>query len=167
MRNPFSRDTFGQPPDPSAYGVSQAAMGAVAPDERVRRALEATDYPYTLTPNHNFNVTLNYTSQGRTQVVYIASGTQTLRDQEWRRVWSWALTVPGSLGWDQALALLDEDNVPPLGSWFTSVADGKTSVGFHLRVPADATPAVLDAAIQAVAEAADDLELSSVGTDEN
>ena len=98
--------------------------------------------------------------------VIVASQTRTSRGREWRRLWSWAFDVPGRLPWDQALALLDESNLPLLGSWFTSVENNTTSVGFHMRVPADAPPAELDAAIQAVAEAADDLEKATVGTDD-
>ena len=121
MRNPFSRDAFGQGPDMSAYSVGQGQTATgTAPDERVRTALQAAGYSSPLvTEAHNFTVTLNC-ADGRTQQIFIASPTQTVRGREWRRVYSWAYDAAGGLSLEQAAALLDEAKTPVLGSWFLS-----------------------------------------------
>jgi hypothetical protein len=167
MRNPFSRDAFGQGPDMSAYNVGQGqtGAGAVSPDERVRTALQAAGYGNPLvTEAHNFTVALNC-ADGRTQQIYIASQTQTVRGREWRRVYSWSYDAAGGLSLEQASALLDEAKTPVLGSWFTSQGDERVWVGFQIMVPADCPPEELDAAIYEVAWEADVMERASVGTD--
>lgn len=164
MRNFFFRNTFDHKPATLAYAVDQEVS---EPDERVRLALTVADYTPQENSAHDFNVTINYSSDGRSQLIYIGSGTQTNRDREWRRVWSWAFDVPGKLPWDQALALLDPTKRPMIGSWFTLETDDTTSVGYQIMVPAGASPSELDAAIQTVAEWADDLEKATVGTDIN
>jgi hypothetical protein len=165
MNNPFSRVNFGQATDPSAYGFTPAQTGLSGPDERVRRALEGASTPFQVTPAHNFGVTLIYSQEGRSQLVFIGSETHISWQREWRRVWSWAFEVQGKLPWDKALTLMDEKNRKPVGSWFLCDEGGKTSVGYHMMVPADASPAELDAAIQSVGEYADDMEKMTVGTD--
>lgn len=166
MNNPFRRVSFGQTPDPSAYGTtSPAASSPDAPDERVRRGLEATSTPYQVTPGHNFGVTLRYSEDARTQLVFIGSDTQTLLRGEWRRVWSWSFAGPSPLPWDKALSLLDEKHRRAVGSWFVSVEGSQTSVGYHMMVPADASPEELEDALQAVGAIADEMEKATVGTD--
>jgi hypothetical protein len=170
MRNTFSRDAFGQAPDVSAYNVGQGAAQPVTPDERVRLALEAANYPFLVTPGHNFTIPFTLTvgqDKERTQRVYINSVTCAVRGREWRRVYSYAFSLEGGLTLDRARALLDEGNMPQLGSWYVNESEGRTWVGFNLALPADCPPAELDAAIRTVAVEADAMERDSVGTDDN
>jgi hypothetical protein len=172
MLNPFNRGGAGQTPDMSAYDFSQnkgawdvgQTPGA---DERVRQALEAEAWPYEISPNHNFRVIVNYSGEGRTQLVFVASQTSAVRGREWRKVWSKAFEVIGRLAWEQALALLLDSDRHARGGWYIEEWDGNTAAFFQVSLPADATPADLEDTIYTVAEVADEMEKATVGTDAN
>jgi hypothetical protein len=166
MLNPFSRDRSGQTPDPSAYSFGQVPATSGA-DERVRRTLEAINWSYEVSPFHNFRVIANYSGEGRSQLVFIASETGTYRNREWRKVWSEAFDVAGRLPWEQALALLIDSDRHPFGGWYIEEANGRTAVYFQMSLPADAPPAELEDAILLVAQVADEMEKATVGTDAN
>ena len=145
---------------------SAGAAGGDGPDMRVARALEATGTPYRIAGAF-FSVTITYPAEGRSQMVLISSRTQSSGTREWRKVWSEAFDVAGTLSWEQAMMLLKKGDNTAFGGWYVSEDAGRSSVNFQASVPADAWPAELEDAILMVAEAADDMEKAVLGTDAN
>jgi hypothetical protein len=168
MRNPFSREGFGQTPDPSAYGVGQgqSAPAAVVADDRVRQALDAIGYGYSIGNDFKtFYVTIRYPDTGRSQSVQVESATQSDLGPPWRRIWSESFGLTGRLTWEKALALLADNDRRTFGAWTVAERDGQTKVWFRVSIPADSPPPVLKEAILMAAWAADEMERATTGED--
>jgi len=135
-------------------------------DRRVAQALRAAGYSYTVDDDGDYAVTVRFREDNRTQLVWIASSTREIAGAEVRRVWSPAYKSTKPLSASLARRLLEENLGTGIGYWAATETEGTTLVVFCTQVSADADPTILDAAIQAVAATADELEKELLGSDD-
>jgi hypothetical protein len=135
-------------------------------DRRVAQALRAAGYFYRVDDNGNYIVTVRFRVDNRTQLVWIASSTREIAGAEVRQVCSPAYVSTKPLSASLARRLLKENAGTGIGYWAAAETEGMTLVLFCTQVSADADPTILDAAIQAVAATADELEKELLGSDD-
>jgi len=129
----------------------------IPPDPRVSRALDAEKLRFEIEDSGEYSVVIEWSNDGgRTQLVRIPSDTFRWQGSEYRDVYSVAFVTDPGKPVDGALAnrLLIENNDSLLGFW----AKQDDVVMNIARIPADAPPSMLRAAVFFVGETADDLE---------
>jgi hypothetical protein len=133
-----------------------ASVGAATtPDPTVRRMLEAKGTPFDVDSDGDYKITVNFQSEGRTQLVFVRSVVETYGKHRVREIWSYG--YQGDKDQFPALVanrLLEASNRVILGSW---VKQSKSAV-FVVKVSAEASADELDGAIDAAATAADEME---------
>lgn len=133
-----------------------ASVGAAtAPDQSVKRNLEAKGTPFEVDSDGDYKVTVNFKDEGRTQLVFVRSVVETYGKHRVREIWSYGYQSDK----DQfsplvANRLLEASNRVILGSW---VKQSKSAV-FVVKISAEASADELDGAIDAAATAADEME---------
>jgi hypothetical protein len=147
-----------------ALGVSVAqAQDAPAPapaptaDARVERLLKEVAAEYTVDEDGDFRLVYDI-GGGRSQLVWIPSGTSNFGPLEIRQVWSIAHRSRGPLPVDLANRLLDRNGAVILGAWLTEPAGDELGVIFAVQVAAETDALSLRSAIHAVATTADAME---------
>jgi hypothetical protein len=137
---------------------------AKAPDARVEANLEAAGLAYKLDDG---DYRLNYDlPNGRSQLVWVASGTATLDKLEIRDVWSVAYRAKGALPYEMSLRLLMENARMILGAWQVNQGTDEYLVVFSAPVSATADAATLQEVIEVVTLSADRIEKELTGKDE-
>ena len=131
------------------------SVAAATPDPIVKRMLDAKGTPFEVDDDGDYQILVSYKDEGRTQLVFVRSVIETYGKQRVREVWSYGYQTDK----DQfpslvANRLLDASNKVKLGSW---VKQGKSAV-FVVKISAEASADELDAAIDAAAAAADEME---------
>lgn len=135
----------------------QAQEKRIPPDPRISRALDAEKLRFEIEESGEYSVVIEWSNDGgRTQLVRIPSDTFRWQGAEYRDVYSVAFVTDKGRPVDGALAnrMLVENNDSLLGFW----AKQDDVVMNIARIPADASPSVLRAAVFFVGETADDLE---------
>ena len=148
---------------PVAPEPAEAKAGK-APDARVEANLKAAGLAYTLDGG---DFRLNYDlPDGRSQLVWVASGTATLDRLEIRDVWSVAYRAKGALSYEMSLRLLMENARMILGAWQVNQGADEYLVVFSAPVSATADAATLQEVIEVVTLSADRIEKELTGKDE-
>lgn len=143
---------------PSSAVAEDAAM-----DPRVEAALKASGLAYGIDGG---DFRLKYELDGgRSQLVWVASGTATLAELEIRDVWSVAYRAKGPVPPDMALRLLTENARMILGAWQLNQGRDEYLVVFSAPVSATADPATLAEVIEVVTLSADRIEKELTGQD--
>ena len=147
-----------------ALGASVArAQDAPAPtpaptaDARVERLLKDVAAEYTVDEDGDFRLVYDI-GGGRSQLVWIPSGTSEFGALEIRQIWSIAHRSKGPLPADLANRLLDRNGAVILGAWLTEPAGDELGVIFAVQVAAETDALSLRSAIHAVATTADAME---------
>jgi len=155
-----------------ALGASVAqAQDAPAPapaptaDVRVERLLKDVAAEYTVDEDGDFRLVYDI-GGGRSQRVWIPSGTSDFGALEIRQVWSIAHRSQGPLPADLANRLLDRNGAVILGAWLTEPAGDEIGVIFAVQVAAETDAVSLRSAIHAVATTADAMEKELTGKDD-
>lgn len=133
-------------------------------DPRLRAALEAEGFEYTVSRGGDLQVLIHFNEDDRSQYVRLQSSTRRFRNIEYRDVYSTAFHFDAAAGLDAALArrLLESNNTFTLGFWAL-----QDDVVFSIaRIPAQASPAMVREAIGFVAAEADELEKELLGSDD-
>jgi hypothetical protein len=136
-----------------AATFTHAVGAATTPDPTVRRMLEAKGTPFDVDSDGDYKITVNFKSEGRTQLVFVRSVVKTYGKV--REIWSYG--YQGDKDQLSALVanrLLEASNRVILGSW---VKQSKSAV-FVVKISAEASADELDSAIDAAATAADEME---------
>lgn len=141
-------------------GLGLGASGAALADASVAKRLDARGVKYQVDADGDYKVTYNYSKEGRTQLVFVSGGTQSVAGFTVREVFSPAarLSTDGVDG-RRALALLEESRSNKLGAWETS----GDVLYFVIKLPDDVSAAQLEAAMDIAAETADDMEIQLTG----
>jgi len=145
--------------------ASAAQDAPVKADPRVKAALVALKYKFTLTSSNNYQVEFTLKDK-RTQAVFINSATEKFGKLEIREVTSTAYKVQGALSAADANRLLLDNDKRKWGGWRTVEEEGTTYVLYAVQLPATADAATLDNAIDAVMYTADDMEKEITKADE-
>jgi hypothetical protein len=128
---------------------------AGTPDSIVKSRLEAAGVPFDVDDDGDFKVLVNYKSEGRTQLVYVRSATETWGKKRVREVWSYAYEAPSeTFGALVGNRLLDASYALKLGSWVKQ----KNRALMVVKLDADASGQELQEAISFAAEVADEME---------
>jgi hypothetical protein len=149
---------------PEPLGQPAEPEGAKAPDARVEANLKAASLAYTL-DGGDFRLNFDLPN-GRSQLVWVASGTATLDQLEIRDVWSVAYRAKGALPYEMSLRLLMENARMILGAWQVNQGTDEYLVVFSAPIVATADVATLQEVIEVVTLSADRIEKELTGKDE-
>ncbi|MDQ1310340.1 MAG: hypothetical protein QG601_1610 [Pseudomonadota bacterium] len=151
----------------SVAQAQDAPAQAPAPtaDARVERLLKEVAAEYTVDEDGDFRLVYDI-GGGRSQLVWIPSGTSDFGALEIRQIWSIAHRAKGPLPADLANRLLDRNGAVILGAWLTEPAGDELGVIFAVQVAAEADALSLRSAIHAVATTADAMESELTGKDD-
>lgn len=144
-----------------------SAEGAGPADARVQQVLEAVGWKYEVDRDGDFRVVISWEEDGRSQLVFVNSATNTLGDQEIREVWSEGWRREGD-AFPPAIAvrLLEANASYKIGAWELRRAGGVARAAFTARVPAAMTAEQLQKLVSTVAVTADEMEKELLGTDD-
>ena len=141
-------------------GLMMAGAGTAAADASVVTRLEARGVKYEVDGDGDYKVTYNYSDEGRSQLVFVSGGTQSVAGFTVREVFSPAARISGDgISGAKALELLAESRSNKLGAW--EIAGDV--LYFVIKLPDDVTAAQLEAAMDIAAETADDMEIELSG----
>lgn len=141
-------------------GSMMLGSGLAAADDSVARRLDAGGIKYQVDADGDYKVTYNYANEGRTQLVFVSGGTQSVGAYTVREVFSPAGRVAADgINGAKALELLAESRSNKLGAW---EIDGDV-LYFVLKLPDDMSAAELQSAMDIAAETADDMEIELSG----
>lgn len=143
-------------------GIAPAQAGAG--DASVASRLDARGVKYVVDEDGDYRVTYHYEQEGRTQLVFVSGGTESLAGFSVREVFAPAARIGGDgIDGARARALLEESRQQKLGSWEI----GGDVLYFVVKLPDGIDAAQLEAAMDIAAEVADDKEIElSGGLDE-
>jgi hypothetical protein len=138
---------------------------ATVVDARVERLLKEAAAEYSVDADGDFRLVYDIGS-GRSQVVWIPSGTSDFGALEIRQIWSIAHRSTGPLPADLANRLLERNGAVILGAWLTELAGDEVGVIFAVQVAAETDLLSLRSALHAVATTADAMERELTGEDD-
>jgi hypothetical protein len=141
-------------------GCMLMVAGGASADASVATRLDQRGVKYQVDADADYKITINYASEGRSQLVFVSGGTQSVAGFTVREVYSPAARI-GADGIDgaKALALLAESRGNKLGSWEI----GGDVLYFVIKLPDDISAAQLESAITIAAETADNMEIELSG----
>jgi hypothetical protein len=140
---------------------------ASAADPRVMRALNEAGLKYEVDDDGDYRVVMSWSEDNRSHLVFVNSLTEIMGGTEIREVWAVAyMSGEPSISGKLALRLLEDNARYKLGAWETGSNANGVRVHFNAKIPADASPALLQEVIGAVSATADELEKELLGTDE-
>jgi hypothetical protein len=143
---------------------TQGAPAARPVDARVEAALEESKLAFGM-DGGDFRLKYDL-DDGRSQLVWVASGTRKLDQLEIRDVWSVAYRSKGEVPADMATHLLRENARMILGAWQVNQGKDEYLVVFSAPVNAAADAATLAEVIEVVTLSADRIEKELTGKDE-
>jgi len=136
-------------------------------DLRVRRALESQGLEFEIDADGDYRVIMAWSEDGRSQLVFVNSNTETLGDAEIREVWTVGYKKETTeLAQRVAAKLLEASSTYKIGAWEV-VWRGETVLAvLNAKIPADATPKFLGEVINVVSATADETEKELLTTDD-
>jgi hypothetical protein len=145
--------------------VAQGVAAAATPvDARVETALKESKLAYAM-DGGDFRLKYDL-DEGRSQLVWVASGTRKLDQLEIRDVWSVVYRSKGEVPADMAIHLLKENARMILGGWQVNQGKDEYLIVFSAPVEAAAGAAKLAEVIEVVTLSADRIEKELTGKDE-
>lgn len=138
---------------------------ATGGDQRVRRALTTLNEKFVVDSDGDFKLVRD-TTDGRTQVAWVISKTNTYGVMEIREIISPAFKTGGTLSTAMALRLLRENDKYKIGAWRLVGEGANQAVYYAIQISADIDVQSLNAAIKSATLIADALEKEIVGTDD-
>jgi hypothetical protein len=148
---------------PAGAGADDAPAARPV-DSRVEAALKESKLAYGM-DGGDFRLRYDL-DEGRSQLVWVASGTTKLDQLEIRDVWSVAYRSKGEVPADMATHLLKENARMILGAWQVNQGKDEYLVVFSAPVNAAADAATLAEVIEVVTLSADRIEKELTGKDE-
>ncbi|HEX4853818.1 hypothetical protein [Arenimonas sp.] len=141
-------------------GLMMAGAGTAAADASVAKRLDERGVKYEVDMDGDYKVTYNYSKEGRTQLVFVSGGTESVAGFTVREVFSPAARVEGDgIDGAKALELMAESRRNKLGAWELA----GDVLYFVIKLPDDISAAELESAMDIAAETADDMEIEFSG----
>lgn len=129
-------------------------------DASVAARLDARGVRYVVDEDGDYKVTYDYAEEGRTQLVFVSGRTESIGGFRVREVFAPAGRVDRDrIGGARALELLEESRRQKIGAW--EVAGDV--LYYVIKLPDSVDGAQLEAAMDIVAEIADDKEIELSG----
>lgn len=142
-----------------AFTATQAAA-----DDSVAKRLDARGIKYEVDGDGDYKVTYNYSSEGRTQLVFVSGRTEEIAGFKVREVFAPAARLEADgVTEGQLAALMAKSRSYKLGSWEV----GGDALYFVIKLPEPLSAAQLESAMDIAAETADDMEIEISGDDDN
>lgn len=137
-----------------------ASLPANAADPSVEARLNARGTKFTVDDDGDYKVVLNFTEEGRTQLVYVSGGTEEVGGTLIREVFAPAANIKtdGVTG-AVALELLSESRTKKVGAWEVS----GDYLYYVIKIPDSIDAAQLAALIRVAGSIADDKEIELSG----
>lgn len=136
------------------------ALPALAADASVSSRLDARGVNYVVDEDGDYRVTYHYAKENRTQLAYVSGRTESIGGFQVREVFAPAAWVGrDGIDGEQALALLGESRRQKVGAWEV----GGDVLYFVIKLPDSVDAAQLEAALDIVAQVADDKEIELGG----
>lgn len=133
-------------------------------DARIRSALNQLDLKYKVTDLGNFRMVFSL-DEGRTQLVFINSKTETYHGLEIREVWAPAYKSENPFSAAVANRLLTDSDENKIGAWAVYRDNDNAYVAKYVaKIDAGADPQSLQAVITAVIKCADAMEKELTGS---
>lgn len=135
------------------------------PDPRVEKALKKLGLKYEVDKEGDFKLVFSI-EEGRTQVVFINSATETLGKMEIREIWSPVAKFTSIPPSDLSLALLEKNGTYKIGGYQYKKSGSTYYLVFAVQLSAEAPAEELGSIVAAVAGTADATEKEIMGTDD-
>lgn len=137
-----------------------ASFPATAGDSAVEARLTARGLKYSIDDDGDYKVILDFTSEGRTQLVYVSGGTEDVSGISVREVFAPAANIKtDGINGAKALDLLRESRTKKIGAWEIS----GDYLYYVIKIPDNVDAAQLAAAIRVAGSIADDKEIELSG----
>jgi hypothetical protein len=144
-----------------------AAQDKVKSDPRVASALSDLGLKYKVNSKGNFVVTYNQ-GKGRSQEVFVMSGTETYNNVEIREIWSNAGAFASEPELSTLEDLMTESGKNKIGGWaLEKQDDGSTLLYYTVKFPAATANEAFQMILEFVADVADARELELFDADDN
>lgn len=131
-------------------------------DQRVKKALDELDVKYVIDDDGDYAITILYEAEGRSQLVYVVSETDSIEGFEIRDVFSYAVRDKAP-SLEMTSDLMRTSNKSLIGA-FEMTSGG--NILYIAKIPANLPPKQLHKIIRTVAAYADDAEKEILGSDE-
>lgn len=143
-----------------AFGLLGAPLTANPKDASVERRFDQIGMKYEIDKDGDYKVTVKFSLERRTQMVFVSGTTETLGGMTIRKIFSPAATIAtDEIDGTKALELLRDSRVKKLGSWEIEGAN----LYLVVKLPDTLTSAELEAVLMATASLADDMEVKLSG----
>lgn len=131
-------------------------------DQRIKKALDELDVKYMIDEDGDYAITIPLEADGRSQLVYVVSETDSIEGFEIRDVFSYAVRDKAPT-LEMTSGLMRTSNKSLIGA-FEMTSGG--NILYIAKIPANLPPKQLHGIIRAVAAYADDAEKEILGSDE-
>lgn len=131
-------------------------------DQRIKKALDELDVKYMIDDDGDYAITITYEAEGRSQLVYVVSETDSIEGFEIRDVFSYAVRDKAPT-LEMTSGLMRTSHKSLIGA-FEMTSGG--NILYIAKIPANLPPKQLHGIIRAVAAYADDAEKEILGSDE-
>ena len=140
-----------------AAGAAQAEGKA---DPVVKKQLDSLKLKYEIDDDGDYKIVMDV-GEGRTQLAYIRSNTETYGSNQVREIWSPGYKAAGDVLPEKvANRLLEYSNEVKLGGWVKQ----KSYAVFVVKIPTSASASELQDALEAAVNSADEIEQEFTGT---
>jgi hypothetical protein len=144
-----------------AFLAVLAPVGAGASDATVERRLNEQNLAYNIDSDGDYRTTFNYTSDRRTQLVYVSGKTETVSGVQIREIFSPAARMEADgVSGTKAIALMENSSGQKVGAWEIR---GDT-LYFVIKYPEPMSATQLRALMNAAGTAADNMEIEISGS---
>ena len=134
-----------------------------AADASVATRLDARGIKYEVDGDGDYKVTYSYKSEGRTQLVFVSGGTESVGGFKVREVFSPAARVEADrIDGAKAIELMGESRSNKIGSW---ELQGDV-LYFVIKLPDSVDAAQLESAMDIAAQTADNMEIELSGDED-
>lgn len=131
-------------------------------DQRIKKALDELDVKYVIDDDGDYAITITYEAEGRSQLVYVVSETDSIEGFEIRDVFSYAVRDKAPT-LEMTSGLMRTSNKSLIGA-FEMTSGG--NILYIAKIPANLPPKQLHKIIRTVAAYADDAEKEILGSDD-
>lgn len=131
-------------------------------DQRIKKALDELDVKYVIDEDGDYAITITYEAEGRSQLVYVVSETDSIEGFEIRDIFSYAVRDKAPT-LEMTSDLMRTSNKSLIGA-FEMTSGG--NILYIAKIPANLPPKQLHKIIRTVAAYADDAEKEILGSDE-
>lgn len=134
---------------------------AKAEDASVQRRLAAENLDYKIDQDGDYRSTFSYSSENRTQLVFVSGKTESVSGSEIREIFSPAADMKADgVSGTKAIALMEKSNGQKIGAW--EIRSG--TLYYVIKYPEPMSASQLHALMNVAATAADNMEIEISGS---